>query len=202
VCVPNPCPPPSGACCVGSVCSTQTATDCAGMGGVYYGDDVPCVPNPCPVTPPPCACGGFLNPIDGFYYNTKIYTNTVDNSPCPPDGFCEPAYPEGCPDPGCNNPYGCNDIFTVKTRHAILPVSDTYLEPACDLVTTTEVVEVLATCSHAADIGGGPGCDLFCDGPTGGSNACGTFDPDTHPAFYTTCGTITATITYADPCTP
>src|SRR5438552_9013857 len=50
VCEPNPCPQPTGACCVGTDCSIQTESDCTDMGGTYQGDDTTCDPNPCPAT--------------------------------------------------------------------------------------------------------------------------------------------------------
>src|SRR5438477_2679657 len=38
---------PTGACCVGEVCSITTAAACADLGGDYQGDGTPCDPNPC-----------------------------------------------------------------------------------------------------------------------------------------------------------
>src|SRR5438034_11462795 len=51
---PPPPPPPilTGACCIGGVCSIQTATNCSILGGIYQGNGTVCVPNPCPL--PPC----------------------------------------------------------------------------------------------------------------------------------------------------
>ncbi len=43
----EPIPPGFGACCVGSVCSIQTAPGCASIGGIYGGDGTGCSPNPC-----------------------------------------------------------------------------------------------------------------------------------------------------------
>jgi formylglycine-generating enzyme required for sulfatase activity len=40
-------PTPVGACCIGTVCSIQTQTACAGAGGVYAGDNASCDGNPC-----------------------------------------------------------------------------------------------------------------------------------------------------------
>jgi hypothetical protein len=49
-------PLPTGACCVGDVCTANvTQTECEQvLGGVYKGDGSTCVPNPCP--PPTGAC--------------------------------------------------------------------------------------------------------------------------------------------------
>ena len=41
------CTIPTGACCVGDVCSVVTESECGDLGGMYLGDDVPCDPNPC-----------------------------------------------------------------------------------------------------------------------------------------------------------
>lgn len=47
--IPNAgCPDPSGACCVGEVCTIVTQFECEiTMGGVYQGDGTSCDPNPC-----------------------------------------------------------------------------------------------------------------------------------------------------------
>ncbi len=73
-CDPNPCPQPTGACCVGSDCTIETADDCAGMGGTYQGDGTTCDPNPCEEPPPPCCNGCFFTP-DGinFYHNKTVH---------------------------------------------------------------------------------------------------------------------------------
>jgi hypothetical protein len=38
---------PTGACCVGTNCSTMTQSDCSAAGGTYNGDNSPCNGNPC-----------------------------------------------------------------------------------------------------------------------------------------------------------
>jgi hypothetical protein len=50
VCGPDTCPepPPTGACCIGDVCSITTAADCQ---GTYQGDGTGCDPNPCIIIP-------------------------------------------------------------------------------------------------------------------------------------------------------
>lgn len=50
-CDPNPCPPPpTGACCVGTVCTITTALDCQ---GTWQGAGTTCEPNPCEEPPVP-----------------------------------------------------------------------------------------------------------------------------------------------------
>ncbi len=39
---------PTGACCVGSVCTIETESDCNDIEGTYQGNDTTCDPNPCP----------------------------------------------------------------------------------------------------------------------------------------------------------
>lgn len=200
-CDPNPCPQPAtGACCRDESCSIETQEDCESDGGIYQGDDTTCDPNPCELLPCDFDCGGFLNPDDGLYYNRIDYVNTVDNSGCPPDGFCESDYPEGCPDPGCNNPWGCNQIFTVKDKHVEQITSRTY-DADCEFVDTTETLAVQAFCSHAVNIEG-TGCDLTCGDPIGGENLCPTLNPDDDPAFYTVCGVVITEVVYSEPCIP
>ncbi len=41
------CTPTLGACCVGPVCSEESACDCTLLGGTYLGDGSDCIPNPC-----------------------------------------------------------------------------------------------------------------------------------------------------------
>lgn len=76
VCVPNPCiPAPTGACCVGDVCSITTQAACT---GVYQGDGSGCTPNPC-ITDP-CAddpkgdsnCDNLINNFDIDCFVTAI----------------------------------------------------------------------------------------------------------------------------------
>jgi hypothetical protein len=187
----------SGACCVDTNCTIKTLSECITAGGTYQGDDTTCSPNPCEALPPcdPDGCGPFFNPADGRSYNALTWINSVDNSNCPPDGFCEPSYPEGCPDPGCNSPYGCDQVFTVKIKH--VEANTGYDPDTCEF--TTETLEVLASCSHAVNIDG-TGCDLSCDGPVGGTNGCLTLNPDDDPAFFTVCGIVNTTAVYSDPC--
>lgn len=49
----SPAAPPTGACCVGDQgeCHVVTASECAGLGGEYQGDNTVCDPNPCPIVP-------------------------------------------------------------------------------------------------------------------------------------------------------
>lgn len=58
----------TGACCVGSDCSIQTADDCAAMGGTYQGDDTTCESNPCcPTTDVTITCSfSGVNPCCRF----------------------------------------------------------------------------------------------------------------------------------------
>ena len=50
-CAPNPCPPPLGACCLGSNCTLLSEYECYTQGGLWYGADSPCDPNPCTPVP-------------------------------------------------------------------------------------------------------------------------------------------------------
>jgi hypothetical protein len=195
---------PTGACCAldSDDCTIERQTDCTDIvGGNFQGADSVCEPNPCP----DCTDGfcGFLNPDDGLYYHTKTYTNTVDNSTCPPDGFCDVAYPESCADPGCNNIWNiCNSVVTIKTRHIEVLTSESVADCLSDIVETNETLSVDALCTYAVFIDGS-GCDLSC-GDTIGDNTCPGFDPDTDPTHYSTCGTINTEISYSglDPCQP
>jgi len=48
-CSPNPCPQPSGACCLGAgACSVLTQLECGAQSGTFEGDATTCSPNPCP----------------------------------------------------------------------------------------------------------------------------------------------------------
>ena len=52
VCTPNPCPPPTGACCLPdatATCNEVDQTTCDGQGGTFSGALTVCTPNPCPV---------------------------------------------------------------------------------------------------------------------------------------------------------
>jgi len=44
----NPCPIPTGACCVIGTCTIELLADCEGMNGVWQGGGTTCDPNPCP----------------------------------------------------------------------------------------------------------------------------------------------------------
>ena len=50
VCDPNPCPLPTGACCINLECFVLTMDECLAGGGDYIGNDVPCESGTC-VTP-------------------------------------------------------------------------------------------------------------------------------------------------------
>lgn len=54
VCSPNPCPPPTGACCQGVSCSVVTESSCNSLGGTYEGNFTVCSPNPCGVVTGAC----------------------------------------------------------------------------------------------------------------------------------------------------
>lgn len=44
---PGPPSTPTGACCVGEICSITTESHCVSIGGIYHGNNTPCLPNPC-----------------------------------------------------------------------------------------------------------------------------------------------------------
>jgi hypothetical protein len=50
------CPPITGACCHGAVCTIETAASCTGSGGTYQGDGTTCSPNPCGAPPSGACC--------------------------------------------------------------------------------------------------------------------------------------------------
>jgi hypothetical protein len=50
-CDPNPCTPPTGACCVGTTCYILSHHDCDAQNGTYHGDNVPCTDNLCNPVP-------------------------------------------------------------------------------------------------------------------------------------------------------
>ncbi|MFN7020142.1 MAG: GC-type dockerin domain-anchored protein [Phycisphaerales bacterium] len=56
-CLPNPCPPPLGACCEGAVCLTLTEPECRGPGRIFEGPGSPC--NQYPQTTTPCCLADF-----------------------------------------------------------------------------------------------------------------------------------------------
>ncbi len=61
-CSPNDCPQPTGACCIGTLCSTQTQADCTANGGTYVGNNAPCTPTVCSSND---FCGGAQPLCDG-----------------------------------------------------------------------------------------------------------------------------------------
>lgn len=61
-CTPNNCPAPTGACCVGTTCSTQTQAQCSSNGGTYVGNGVACSPTTCASND---FCGGAQPLCDG-----------------------------------------------------------------------------------------------------------------------------------------
>lgn len=60
-CLPNPCPPPLGACCEGAVCQTLTEAECQGSGRVFAGSGAPC--NQYPQTATPCCLADFNHQV-------------------------------------------------------------------------------------------------------------------------------------------
>ena len=58
-CTPNPCPQPTGACCLGQICfPDQTEADCTGATGTWVGASTDCGP-PTPCVLDPCASVSF-----------------------------------------------------------------------------------------------------------------------------------------------
>jgi subtilisin family serine protease len=49
---------PTGACCLGSTCSSETSADCVALGGTYYGDDSSCLDVDCDPDPTGACCLG------------------------------------------------------------------------------------------------------------------------------------------------
>ena len=50
----EPCPDPTGACCLDVECSDLSAVDCLALGGEYFGDGTFCNTSPPPCAPEPC----------------------------------------------------------------------------------------------------------------------------------------------------
>ncbi len=61
---PNPCLPPTGACCIDGACSVTDEATCLGQGGAYQNDGTTCTPNPCPQTTGACCVGGTCSSTD------------------------------------------------------------------------------------------------------------------------------------------
>ena len=59
-CTPNPCPPPTGACCVAGACTLTTAANCS---GTWKGAETTCTPNPC-LCPGDTNCDGHITSAD------------------------------------------------------------------------------------------------------------------------------------------
>ncbi len=188
-CDPDPCPP-TGACCVDSDCTIETESDCSDMGGTYQGDDTTCDPNPCL---PPCLCGGFLNPDDGLYYNTKNYINTNDDSTCPSCPTCL-CFSGPNPDP-IQYPCGSNR-WTFCGTYPLSRLLEEHYDEECNLVQTFEDVDSGWYCC----------CFSFCDDETTCTpyipGTCPPCEGDVLPLIWTHCGTITTTVEYSDPCIP
>ncbi len=163
-------PVATGACCQCLMCSIQSASDCASLGGTYLGDDTPCdSPNPC------CAlvtlfAPFFADPIhggDGQYYLTQIQRGLCDAG-CP--GIATICWSDGPVDPanryltitdtytGCNNSGGCITSGTLVR-------SDTRNPATCGIdETCSGEITYSGTCSafppfHCAD--GDPGFTLL-----------------------------------------
>jgi len=185
----------TGACChPDGTCSIEISGRCDGD---YQGDGTTCDPNPCP---PPCDCGGFLNPDDGLYYNTRIHEYSIDNSNCPSDGSscCESCGPG---DPCCSDFFCGNDQYAF---FAIKHVSKVHIETYnplddCNLEQTFETIDVGTVCCCFTTTHGDP---PVCDDYANQCPPCDAHDPDGHPEFWTACSVVTETITYADPCIP
>ncbi|MFZ1863336.1 MAG: multicopper oxidase domain-containing protein [Polyangiales bacterium] len=84
VCTPNPCPLPSGACCLPEATATCTDVDevtCTGLGGTFQGALTLCTPNPCPVvlTPfvDPLPLPAVAQPTSGEVGGAASYTMTM-----------------------------------------------------------------------------------------------------------------------------
>ncbi|QOJ15519.1 MAG: proprotein convertase P-domain-containing protein [Planctomycetia bacterium] len=96
-CVPNPCPQPTGACCLeGGTCVIRTLAECQAIEGEYQGDGSGCTPNPC-VQPVGACCfadGSCLirNAADcgsqGGSYQGDGSGCTPNPCPQPPTGAC------------------------------------------------------------------------------------------------------------------
>ena len=52
--IAEPCPDPSGACCLDVECSDLSSSDCLALGGEYHGDGSFCNGDPPPCAPEPC----------------------------------------------------------------------------------------------------------------------------------------------------
>ncbi len=191
-CDPDPCTEPTGACCVDTDCTIETESDCTDMSGTYQGDDTTCDPNPCAEL---CVCGGFLNPDDGLYYNTKIYTYSVDNSTCP-SGFDCLCFSGPNPDP-IQYPCGSNRWTFVNSYTTTGKLSSEHYDEECNLIQAfdeSETSEWLCCCFS------------FCDTPTDCTpyvpGTCPGCEGEVLPEIWTHCATVTQEVSYEDPCIP
>ena len=94
-CDPNPCPLPTGACCIGgggeAVCQVLTEEDCLLSGGVYQGDGVPCVPDPCPAPTGACCLeDGSCQVLTADDCATLGGLYLGDDVPCDPNPCAQP----------------------------------------------------------------------------------------------------------------
>ncbi len=187
-CDPDPCTPPTGACCHDTTCDIETEDDCTGSGGTYQGDDTTCDPNPCEA----CLCEipfGFLNPDDGMYYLTKNYDYSGDT--CYADGYCCTPPP---PDPFC--PGGEYNQYYKQTAATTTLVSEVFNAEDC-----TGPVQNFDSVSHPFN------CFCYCGGTGGcGSPLCDALctgchtDPNSNPEFWVACDIVTITYSDLSPC--
>jgi len=176
---------PTGACCQGTQCTDNlTAAQCAGIGGVFQGENVSCVSDPCnsspPPPPPPGTILGCTDPA-ASNYNPDA---TED------DGSCEYSPPPPPPpEVTCSNggstysiPVDVSGLGWVDENNN--PVSTVFRPTDNDGSVTDEGPEIRQqlTYMHAAGVGTwangeegncGYGCGAYCPtntrGPTDAS---------------------------------
>jgi hypothetical protein len=71
-----------GACCVGTSCSIETATNCSAAGGTYLGDDSSCADNPCDPDDGACCVGTSCSIETATNCSTAGGTHLGDGSSC------------------------------------------------------------------------------------------------------------------------
>ncbi len=83
-CSPNPCPQPTGACCIGSNCSTLTAAACSTAGGSYTSNGSACTASICNNND---QCAAAIPLCDGSAFSGST-VGTTASSGLPTGGVC------------------------------------------------------------------------------------------------------------------
>ena len=86
---------PTGACCVGTTCSSGTEADCIAAGGVYQGNDSSCASDPCGGSGE-CEAG-YTADCMGTCFEDSVYTDWVGDTYCDDGAYIPADYGYGGP---------------------------------------------------------------------------------------------------------